>query len=351
MNLPSHLAVALLLSVAAAAPAQEPVTRDEGAARIERLLAAMGTGLRIEVEAEDRMEALRASEAAARAVEATEQRLSTWRPDSELSQLTSAGGAWIPLSPETLEDLTEARRWSRETGGLFDPCLGNLIAAWDLRGRGAIPPSPSLAAARASSGVAHLELQGERARLTSGARMDAGAFGKGAALRRAIGALEAAGVVRAKIDLGGQAAFHGEGEFTVDLSHPANRQLPVLRLHLAAGSLATSGNSERTWSAAGQEFGHLIDPRTGSPKRPEAGSYSATVFAPDALAADALSTACFLSPSECGPALALASAHLIVLRLQDGQLVAEVDPGLPGRIVVLDQGLTVVRRTAHGTKK
>ena len=112
--------------------AQEP-------ARIERLLGAMGTGLRIEVEAPRRAVALRASEAAAREVEATEQRLSTWRPTSELSRLQAAEGGWVELSAPTAHDLGAALRWSAATAGRFDPCLGALIQAWELRGAGAVP--------------------------------------------------------------------------------------------------------------------------------------------------------------------------------------------------------------------
>ena len=59
-------------------------------ATVERHVVAMGTSLRLTVTGADRTAALCASEAAVRAVEATEQRLSTWRADSELARFAAA---------------------------------------------------------------------------------------------------------------------------------------------------------------------------------------------------------------------------------------------------------------------
>ena len=69
-------------------------------ARIERRLSAMGTALVVTVEAADRETALLASEEAVRAIERAEERLTTWRDDSELALLnrTPAG---VPYSLST----------------------------------------------------------------------------------------------------------------------------------------------------------------------------------------------------------------------------------------------------------
>ena len=57
---------------------------------VERRFHAMGTELRITVQAPDRAAALGASEAAYRSVQEAEQRLSTWTTDSELSRVNQA---------------------------------------------------------------------------------------------------------------------------------------------------------------------------------------------------------------------------------------------------------------------
>lgn len=321
-----------------------PAAEKEGEI-VERLLGAMGTGLAVQVDAATRAEALRASEAAVRAVEETEQRLSTWLTSSELSRLQAARGEWIALSPETHADLAAALLWSRSTCGLFDPCLGTLIEAWDLRGEGALPSTQDLSRARARAGANHLDLQGGRARLRAGARLDAGAFGKGAALDRALAAARSGGATSVWMDLGGQHAFAGSGTLTVELSHPQDRSLAVIALTLPPGSLATTGNSERSWRAGEKVLGHVIDPRSGWPCAVEHAARTVSVFAPSALAADALSTAAFLDLEVCAPALVKANAHTLVLEVDGDTLIARPSHGFPGTLRPLQPNVRLARRS------
>ena len=98
--------------------------------RIERYLGAMGTQLVLEVEGPSRIVALQASEAAAQAVEAVEERLSTWRTNSELSQLNQSPlGEPFLLSPELAQDLRFCREMVRLTQGAFDPAIAPLVRA------------------------------------------------------------------------------------------------------------------------------------------------------------------------------------------------------------------------------
>ncbi len=85
----------------------------------------------------------------------------------------------------------------------------------------------------------------------------------------------------------------------VGIRHPRRDQLIGL-LRLRSGAVATSGDYDRYFEVAGRRFSHLLDPRTGWPAE---GIYSVTVFAPNATAADALSTAAFVLGPERGMAL------------------------------------------------
>lgn len=103
----------------------------------------MGTTLRVEVAAPDRRAALAAIQQAFDTVAQLESVLSTWREDSEIGRLNRA----VPGEPVTLSAtlsllLAEASHWSRETDGAFDPGVGALVDAWDLRGRGREPRGP-----------------------------------------------------------------------------------------------------------------------------------------------------------------------------------------------------------------
>lgn len=279
-------------------------------ATVERRLAAMGTWLTVEVVADDRGRALAASEAAVRAIEAAEARLSTWRSDSELSAVGRArAGVAVPLGWDTANELARAFALAQATGGAFDPTIGPLVTAWDLRGAGRVPTEPELERALAHTGLERFRFGFDagsgRPTLTKDdprARVEEGGFGKGAGLDAAVAALARMGVRRARLDLGGQVALYGSEEpHWVELADPEQREHAVLLLELPPGSLATTGASERAVVVEGRRYHHVLDPSTGRPV-PVRGSVS--VWAMSALEADALSTAATVM----GPARARAWA-------------------------------------------
>lgn len=264
-----------------------------GAEAVERRLAAMGTHLDLRVEAADRQVALLASEAAVRAVEQVEARLSTWRPDSELSALNRAPvGTWVRLSPELASDLALAARCHAATGGAFDPAILALVEAWGLRSGGRVPSDAERAEALALSGFHQLEISTDRARRRAPIGLDSGGFGKGIALDAALAAARAAGASAAVVDLGGQVATFGT-TVDLDVASPADRGRAAAHLTLVDASAATSGHAERP--------GHLLDPRTGG-QAPDYGSL--TVVAPSAAWADCLSTGLYVLGADAARAWA-----------------------------------------------
>ncbi len=312
-------------------------------ARVERQLALMGTSLTIEIEAVDRAAALAASEAALRALEAAEARLSTWTGASELARLNAApAGRPVSISPALRRDLEGARACFELTGGAFDPGVGALVDLWDQRGAGRLPSAAERARALIGGGLSALRLDaGSATRAHVGLRLEEGGFGKGAGLDDALAALAARpAVASAALDLGGQLAFHGAGrEFRAPLADPGQRDRAVLEIGVAAGSLSTSGNSERAIEVDGRRYGHLLDPRRGEPV-PDFGSV--TVWAPSALLADCLSTGLYVLGPDA--ALAWAAAHpeyevLVLARRPGGGVRARASAGLRGRIRALEGDL------------
>jgi thiamine biosynthesis lipoprotein len=310
---------------------------------VERRLAEMGTWFDLTVRATDRETALTASEAAVRAVEACEARLSTWREDSELVRLNRAPlGVEVVLSEELADDLARAGRFWRLTGGAFDPGLGALVAAWGLREGGRSPSADELRTALDSGGFSGFELEGRRAvRRRPAAAIEEGGFGKGLALDAAESALRRAGAESAVLDLGGQVLVFGRSH-RLALADPAARERAVLELELSEGSLSTSGNSERGIVVDGVRRGHLLDPRTGEPA-PDFGSLS--VLTREATAADCLSTGLYvLGPEEafrwCARAdPARPALELVVLERAAGRLRARATAGLRGHLRALDPEL------------
>jgi thiamine biosynthesis lipoprotein len=268
----------------------------ESSSQLHRSVYLMGTSVEIQLQAEQRATAIQASEVIVRTLEQAEARLSTWRPDTELSRFQRGE---TEASAALRAELDAALAWSQATQGAFEPRCAALVAAWDLRGAGRLPsPNEQRAAARDRS------------------RWEEGGFGKGAGLAAAARELaDLPGVLRAQINLGGQWLLVGPGPFDIEVADPDQRETAVASLRVPGGSVATSGNSERGIVIHGQRFGHVLDPRSGAPARDFG---SVTVIHPDPLAADCLATAFLVLGPEAALAWAAQDPQLEVFVVERG---------------------------------
>jgi thiamine biosynthesis lipoprotein len=294
----------------------------------------MGTTLRIGVRAPDRKAGIAAIEEAFHAVRRDDSLLSTWRDDSEITRLNRApAGTPVVLPVELYRLLRDCQRWSRETGGAFDPGIGALVDVWDLRRAGRIPSAAELSAARARSGIGRFSFADRSHSVTrsrAGAWIDTGAFGKGAALGSARSALRRHGIESAFLNFGGQVLALGAdrgADWIVPVADPARRAEPVMRLRLRGRSASTSAQSERWVEVEGRKLGHILDPRSGEPV-PAWGSV--TVVAEDPTLADVYSTALLVLGPERAIAWGRSRKDLGVLVLEDrqGRLVPRWNNGL-----------------------
>jgi FAD:protein FMN transferase len=285
----------------------------------------MGTVLRVVVAAPTRHEGIEAIESAFVAVRRADTLLSTWREDSEIASLNQAPvGRPFPITGRLRAVLGEVHRLARVTNGAFDPAIGSLVDAWDLRGSGRMPSLESLARARNASGMQHFILSraGTRPTVTrthEHAWIDTGGFGKGVALKDACEALQRAGIKSASLNFGGQLVVFGPDqrglEWSIPVAHPGRRTEPISWLHLRSGSVSTSSQSERSVAVGGQRLGHILDPRTG---RPTPAWGSVTVIARDPVIADVFSTALLVLGPDRGLQWARGRRDVAVLFLVEG---------------------------------
>jgi thiamine biosynthesis lipoprotein len=256
----------------------------------------MGTEATLQTYSCDRPAALEQLDAFIRIVEETEEELSTWRPSSRLSQInTFQLLAPKPLSSRMCQLLSTLHFWNRKTEGAFDPAVGALIDAWDLRGQGRQPSQAEISRALGNSGLQRFKLRGCSIERSANVKFDAGAFGKGVALSRALAESEAIVPGPWLINLGGQIVVSGlppgRNSWDVDLAAPGEASGYGGLVRLQKGSIATSGSFLRDRWVGGVRIGHILDPRTG---RPAEFVGSVTVWHEDPLAADILSTALFV---------------------------------------------------------
>jgi thiamine biosynthesis lipoprotein len=237
-------------------------------------------------------------------VDELEDQLSVYRHRSEVSQL-NAVAAKRPLRVERrlFALLQQSVEIYRQTCGAFDITSGPLIQLWRLaRREGRLPTPEAIQEAVARVGSDKLELNADEQTvrfLAPDSTVDLGAIGKGYALDRCAELLAARGLESYLIH-GGTSSVLARGSrqsgadpsgWTVGVQHPLRRDARLLELKLCDRAIGTSGAGTHQLILQGRRYGHILDPRTGYPVE---GILSASVVAPDAARADALSTAFYV---------------------------------------------------------
>ena len=214
---------------------------------------------------------------------------SLYRAESELSRLNRAGRLEHP-SHEMLELLDLARLVNGTTGGAFDPTVQPF---WRLHAQAAAdnraPTAAEMRAALHASGWRHVQARAGLIRFgRPGMALTLNGIAQGYIADRVAGLLRGVGLVDVLVDTGEIKALGRRADgvpWRAGIALPDGT--PVARRMLSGRALATSAPMATLLDAA-RGAGHILDPRTG---RPAARWRLASVSAPRAALADALSTA------------------------------------------------------------
>jgi thiamine biosynthesis lipoprotein len=266
-----------------------------------------------------------------------EQRMSAFRPDSELSRLNAAAAsAEVELSGPLATVLATCRRFHRLTEGAFDPTVGPLLETWGFRSLAARPAGPALREALGRVGLDRVRCDGTRVCFAAeGVAVDLGGIAVGYGVDQAVGALAAGPgcLVNAGGDVRAAGPRPDGAPWVVGIQDPVGGSGVFATIQLEANrAVTTSGTYQKFVDVGRRRVSHIFDPRTGdSPQE----VISATVVADTAMEADALATACVVLGGR--EALALLERvprveGLLVLR-RGGRHQIEGTPGLAARIL------------------
>ncbi len=259
--------------------------------RVTRRSSALGASVEFTVLAMPAKQAHRAIDAALAELEVIEQVMSLYRPESQICRLNRDGRLDRP-HPALVEVLEMAARVSDQTAGAFDVTVQPLwrLAA-ECRRLGRPPARDEIAEARARVDWRRVECSPKEVRFRSpGVAITLNGIAQGYAADRVRAILAEHGVKHALINAG-EFSPVGAGPdgkpWRVGIQHPRQPDRLLEAVVCDGRAIATSGDYETPFTADLQQH-HIFDPRTGvSP--PELAS--ATILAPTAMEADALSTA------------------------------------------------------------
>ena len=229
--------------------------------------------------------------------------MSTYKDDSEISEINrSAAGSPIVTSDE-LYSLIKRSIWISElTDGAFDITYESVGQFYDFRKR-LRPDAATVEEELGNIDFHHLVLDDEARTvrfLQDGVRINLGGIAKGYVVERGIALLRAAGVENAVVTAGGDSRLLGDRRgrpWMIGIRDPRVDGQVAISVPLQDEAISTSGDYERYFEEDGVRYHHIIHPSTGAPA---SGVHSATVFGPDGVVTDALSTSVFVMGVDSG---------------------------------------------------
>ena len=308
-----------------------------------------GTRVEISIYGETRARAETAAQAVLQRFDELHRKLHAWQP-SELERANAAfaAGAKAEIDAELAAILRDARRYSLESGGLFNPAIGTLIQLWGFQAdqpQSAVPGTAAIAAAvKAAPSMRDVHVEDGTAFSDNPAvRIDLGGYAKGYALDEAARILKRQGVGNALVNIGGNVLAlgrHGERPWKVGIQHPRKAGI-IASLELGDGeAIGTSGDYQRYFEANGRRYCHLIDPRSGWPAE---GMQAVTILVSGARAgtrSDVLSKPLFIGGPDRIESIAAHWQLANVLAIKaDGTVL--VSPSLQKRLQWSDPGQAV----------
>ena len=259
---------------------------------------AMATVYELYIVDEDEDYARAGAQAAFAEVDRLELEMSRFLSNSDISRLNAAEvGETVDLGLDTFECLRRAREMHEKTGGAFDISVGALYACWlDEDRRLRQPSEDEIEQAHELTGMKHLEIDDEdfcAKVLTKGVQFDLGGIGKGFAAEKVAELLSEWSLEQSLVLAGASSVLcvgvpEGMSGWPMKLRNPGKRTEVFARFDLKVGAVSGSGR---------QKGQHIIDPRSKE-AGPVEGRLAAWSIAPDAIAADASSTAFMMLSDE-----------------------------------------------------
>lgn len=257
----------------------------------------MGTEVSVHLWSEDAEQGQEALEAVFAETARIDRLMSTYKDDSEISRVNRvAATRAVAVGEELFQLIQRSLDISVLTLGAFDITFDSVGQHYDFRSRQR-PDSETVETERENIDYRYVRLtkaSGTVAFLKEGVRINLGGIAKGYVVERGVDILRHLGVQHAIVSAGGDSRLLGDRRgrpWMVGIRDPRNDGQVAISVPLVDEAISTSGDYERYFDEDGVRYHHIIQPTTGVPA---SGVHSATVFGPDAVITDALSTSVFV---------------------------------------------------------
>ncbi|MFC0336970.1 thiamine biosynthesis lipoprotein [Kushneria avicenniae] len=230
-----------------------------------------------------------------------DQDISTYRDDSWISRFNDSRTTdWQAAPPEVIHLLQIARMVNERSQGCYDPTVAPLFDLWGFQNENfQVPTDAAIREAMTHVGLEHLEIDADAGKIRKTIpelSIDLSSMGEGYSVDQIAAMLESHGIHDYLAELGGDMRIRGakpdDEPWRVGIETPTpgeRRTGNVVTVNDRQGlSLNTSGTYRRYFDDSGHAYGHIIDPRSGTPVTHDL--VSATVFGHEAAVSDAWAT-------------------------------------------------------------
>jgi thiamine biosynthesis lipoprotein len=223
--------------------------------------------------------------------------MSTYKEDSRISEINRhAATEPVAAGEELFRLIRRSQDISVLTRGAFDITYDSVGQHYDFRNRQR-PDEATVAAERELIDYRFVELDQAAGTVffrEPGVRINLGGIAKGYVVERGVSVMRANGVRNGIVTAGGDSRLLGDRRgqpWMVGIRDPRKDGEVAISVPLEDEAISTSGDYERYFIEGDMRYHHIIQPSTGEPA---GGVHSATVFGPDAVFTDALSTSVFV---------------------------------------------------------
>lgn len=265
-----------------------------------------------------------------------------WEPGpmGRINQLLPKGEPFV-APPSVMPLVRLSQVYAEQSGGLFNPAIGNLIDLWGFHSDSPeCQPPPSQRSierlVKANPQMSDIRIQGLELQGTNPAlKLDFGAIAKGYAIDLAVDALRDLGVRDALVQIGGDLRAIGDRSgqpWRVAIRRPSGSGVLAILKTRGDESVGNAAAYDRNFIYGGTTYHHILDPRTGWPAQD---TLAVTVAHRDATTADAAATALFVAGPAHWHEVAQAMGVRFVL-LIDSKGTLHLSPEMHERLEVMD---------------
>ena len=227
--------------------------------------------------------------------------MSTWDPESEISQFNNWNSK-VPfaVSNDFLNVVKKSITISKNTGGLFDPTVFDLMSLWGFgpNPRSGFPDMEDVHRVLEHTGYGQIEITDSvLVKRNKRCKLDLNAIAKGYGVDKTFNLLNQKGFNNIFVEIGGEVKCSGKNiknkSWSIGIEDPIDdgnyeKKISAI-ISVPNGAIATSGNYRNIVDLDGEILGHTINPQTGFPIQTDV--LSVSVLSNSCMESDAWATA------------------------------------------------------------